>query len=238
MKEDRLRQPSSSTQKSLEKNLASDTSTKQPQIHQTSTFDVKSDSKVANEVTGSTSNSVGGGGNRDSSGDGGNRSRASDRSNVCGGKDNNRDGDRPGRDKFHHHQRAPKRDPDCTLVIKNLADNTREADVLALFNPFAQSTNSKIVGITVSAHRGIAFMDYDNVNPVLKAVTEHKNEKMMLQGRALEFGQKTAEQRDATLAASTKVCLLVFIFVLKTFKLSAQVTSIAKPLSSSYGGNE
>jgi hypothetical protein len=97
--------------------------------------------------------------------------------------------------KFERGDRPPKRDPDCTLVIKNLADNTKEADVLGLFQPFAEQTKSRVVGITVAAHRGIAFVDYDSINPVNKAVELHQKEPMRLFGRVLEVDQKTAEQR-------------------------------------------
>lgn len=89
----------------------------------------------------------------------------------------------------------PKRDPDCTLVIKNLAEHTKEADVLTVFEPFAAQTKSRVVGITVAAHRGIAFVDFDSINPVIKAVNLHKEEPMRLFGRVLEVDQKTAEQR-------------------------------------------
>lgn len=91
--------------------------------------------------------------------------------------------------------RSNKRDPDCTLVIKNLADGTKESDVLGLFEPFAKETKTRVVGITVSAHRGIAFVDYDSIQPVMMAVDLHQKEPMRLLGRTLEVDQKTAEQR-------------------------------------------
>lgn len=94
-----------------------------------------------------------------------------------------------------NNTRPPKRDPDCTLVIKNLAENTKEQDVLGLFEPFAVANKARVVGITVAAHRGIAFVDYDSVNPVMKAVSQHQEEPMRLFGRVLEVDQKTAEQR-------------------------------------------
>ncbi|CAB9502691.1 GTPase activating protein (SH3 domain) binding protein [Seminavis robusta] len=77
----------------------------------------------------------------------------------------------------------------------NLPDNTKESDVLGVFEPFAGQTKSRVVGITVAAHRGIAFVDYDSINPVMKAVSQHKEEPIRLMGRILEVDQKTAEQR-------------------------------------------
>jgi hypothetical protein len=88
-----------------------------------------------------------------------------------------------------------KRDPDCTLVIKNIDSATTEPDVLALFEIFSIQTESKIMGITVSANRGIAFVDYDAAAPVLKAVEQHTKEPMQIRGRVLEIYQKTLEQR-------------------------------------------
>jgi hypothetical protein len=89
----------------------------------------------------------------------------------------------------------PKRDPDCTLVVKNLADNTKESDLVSLFEPFATQTKAKIVGTTVASHRGLAFVDYDSVAAVMAAVEQHAKEPLQLNGRVLEVDQKTAEQR-------------------------------------------
>jgi hypothetical protein len=89
----------------------------------------------------------------------------------------------------------PKRDPDNTLVIKNLSENIKEADLLAVFEKFAIQTKSKIVSSTISSHRGLAFVDYDSGAPVLAAVEQHGKEPIQLNGRVLEVDQKTAEQR-------------------------------------------
>jgi len=89
----------------------------------------------------------------------------------------------------------PKRDPDNTLVIKGLPDGTKEAELLAIFEPFAAQANAKIVSSTISSHRGLAFVDYDSVAPVMAAVEQHKKEPFQLNGKVLEVDQKTAEQR-------------------------------------------
>jgi len=89
----------------------------------------------------------------------------------------------------------PKRDPDCTLVIKGLPDGTKDSELLALFEGFAASTGGKILGTTVSAHRGLGFVDFDSVPPVLAVVAKHQESPLELHGRALEVDQKTAEQR-------------------------------------------
>ncbi len=88
-----------------------------------------------------------------------------------------------------------KRDPDCTLVVKNLPDAAKDADLMILFEGFATSTGGKILGTTVSVHRGLGFVDYDSVPPVLAAVAKHQEQPIELLGRVLEVEQKTAEQR-------------------------------------------
>lgn len=100
---------------------------------------------------------------------------------------NNNKGGNGGKNKFG------KRDPDCTLVIKNLPNDTKEAELLAMFEPFAARTNTKLVGTKL--HRGLAFVDYDSVAPVMAAVGDHKKEPMKMGGRTLEVQQKTEEQR-------------------------------------------
>jgi hypothetical protein len=90
---------------------------------------------------------------------------------------------------------APRkqREPDMTLVVKNIDSSTVDTEVMTLFEPFALSTNTKIVGATVSAHRGIAFIDYDSAEPVVAAVEQQKIAPFFIRGRKLEIYQKTAE---------------------------------------------
>jgi Nuclear transport factor 2 (NTF2) domain/RNA recognition motif. (a.k.a. RRM, RBD, or RNP domain) len=96
-----------------------------------------------------------------------------------------------------HFQRLNKRDPDCTLVIKNIDFNATEAEVLALFTPFTTDTTAKVIGCTVQAHRGIAFVDFDSPEPVLKAVAQQTEvAPFVLRERKLEIYQKTIEQRS------------------------------------------
>mmetsp|Transcript_22169 Transcript_22169/g.33515 ORF Transcript_22169/g.33515 Transcript_22169/m.33515 type:complete len:480 (-) Transcript_22169:160-1599(-) len=84
-----------------------------------------------------------------------------------------------------------KRDPESTLVIKNVPDGTKEADIRILFETFATATKTKIIGITV-AHRGLAFVDYDSTAPVLAAL--EKKDQFFLNKKQLEIGQKTADR--------------------------------------------
>ena len=85
-----------------------------------------------------------------------------------------------------------RRDPDCTLVIKNVQDGVKEADVRLVFEPFAVQTKSKIVGITVS-QRGLAFVDYDSPAPVLAAL--EKKDTFTLNGKSVSVDQKTNDTK-------------------------------------------
>jgi len=87
------------------------------------------------------------------------------------------------------------RDPDCTLVIKNVPDNTREREVRDLFEPFAIQTKSKILGLNVSGSKGLAFVDYDSPEPVLLALKD--KQQFQLQGRNLELEPKMVDKSRA-----------------------------------------
>jgi len=88
--------------------------------------------------------------------------------------------------------RSQKRDPDCTLVIKNVPEGTKDTEVRSLFEPFAIQTNAKIKGITVSNHRGLAFVDYDSTAPVFAALEQR--DQLLLNGRMLDVEQKTVDR--------------------------------------------
>lgn len=92
-------------------------------------------------------------------------------------------------------QQRPKRDPDCTLVIKNLSDDVKEADMVTMFQPFAVQTRSRVVGANLNHHRALAFVDFDSVAPVMAALQKHAETPFEWNGRVLEIDQKTAEQR-------------------------------------------
>jgi hypothetical protein len=89
----------------------------------------------------------------------------------------------------------PKRDPDNTLVVKNLSDNIKEADIINMFKPFAVQTNSKLVGTNLNHHRGLAFVDFDQVAPVKAALAKHEEIPLQWNGKVLEVDQKTLEVR-------------------------------------------
>jgi len=90
--------------------------------------------------------------------------------------------------------RTNRREPDCTLVIKNIAEGASSQDLLSLFEPFVGT--AKVVGTTVSVQKGIAFIDYDSPEPVLAAVKQHEAVAFSLNDRVLDVYQKTLENRS------------------------------------------
>lgn len=90
-------------------------------------------------------------------------------------------------------QRGPKlRDPDCTLVIKNVPEGTKEREVREMFEPFAVETKSKIVGLNVSGNKSLAFVDYDSPEPVLAALKQKGQ--LQLNGRTLDLEPKLVDK--------------------------------------------
>ena len=87
------------------------------------------------------------------------------------------------------------RDPDCTLVIKNISENTREREVRDMFEPYAIQTKSRILGINVSGAKTLAFVDYDSPEPVLLALKDNKQ--FQLHGRNLELEPKMVDKSRA-----------------------------------------
>jgi hypothetical protein len=89
--------------------------------------------------------------------------------------------------------RRKARDPECTLVIKHISDGTTDEQITALIQPFVG--DAVVLGTTVSAGKGIAFVDFGSAAPVLAAVEQHQKKALQLNDRVLDVYQKTAEQR-------------------------------------------
>lgn len=93
-----------------------------------------------------------------------------------------------------HSNRPLKRDPENTLVVKNISDSTKEADVRGMFEPLCAPTKARILGITVAGHRGLAFVDYDSPGPVALALEKQQKERFRLNGRNLDVEQKSLDR--------------------------------------------
>lgn len=87
-------------------------------------------------------------------------------------------------------QFRPKREAECTLIIKNIDMDVTEAEIKAMFEPFITDTSANYVGCTVQGQRGIAFVDYDTPEPVVKAVKQHAEVKFTIRGKELDIYQK------------------------------------------------
>ncbi len=87
-------------------------------------------------------------------------------------------------------QFRPKREAGCTLIIKDIDADVTEAEIKSMFEPFITDTSANFVGCTVHGTRGIAFVDYDTPEPVVKAVQQHAEVKFTIRGRELDVYQK------------------------------------------------
>ena len=112
-----------------------------------------------------------------------------------GGGGSSKKADLKSKEQQQQQQNRSKRDPDNTLVIKNLSDNVKEHDIINMFQPFAVATKSRIVGTNLNHHRNLAFVDYDCVAPVNAALKKHAETPFEWNGKVLEVDQKTLEQR-------------------------------------------
>ena len=65
-----------------------------------------------------------------------------------------------------------------------------EAEIKSMFEPFIADTSANYVGCTVQGQRGIAFVDFDAPEPVVKAVKQHTEVKFTIRGRELDIYQK------------------------------------------------
>jgi Nuclear transport factor 2 (NTF2) domain/RNA recognition motif. (a.k.a. RRM, RBD, or RNP domain) len=84
-----------------------------------------------------------------------------------------------------------KREAECTLIIKNIDESVTEAEIRAMFEPFAVDTTATYVGCTVHGNRGIAFVDFDTPEPVVKAVKQNTDVgAFMIRDRKLDIYQK------------------------------------------------
>lgn len=89
-----------------------------------------------------------------------------------------------------------RRDPDSTLVIRNIPFEALDKDIMGIFEKFATDIGGKVIRCTVNADHGIAFMDYDSPDPVLSAIAVHKEDPFYLMGRELRIYQKIVVQNN------------------------------------------
>jgi hypothetical protein len=96
---------------------------------------------------------------------------------------------------------STQRTPEATILIKNLPEKSKESEIRAMFKPYADKLNKKILGITLLASRGFAFVDFDSkvvVEAVVKdAMNEKKGqEKFILNGKVLDVGRKVPQESN------------------------------------------
>lgn len=102
-----------------------------------------------------------------------------------------------------------QRTPEATILIKNLPEKSKESEIRAMVKPYADKLNKKILGITLLASRGFAFVDFDSkvvVDAVVKDATNEKKgqEKFVLNGKVLDVGRKVPQESSKSVSNRSK----------------------------------
>lgn len=104
---------------------------------------------------------------------------------------------------------ATQRTPEATILIKNLPEKSKESEIRAMVKPYADKLNKKILGITLLASRGFAFVDFDSkvvVDAVVKDAANEKKgqEKFVLNGKILDVGRKVPQESSKSVSNRSK----------------------------------
>lgn len=108
-----------------------------------------------------------------------------------------------------------QRSPEATILIKNIPDKAKEAEIRNMFEPYAAKLQKRILGITLLASRGFCFVDFDSkavVDEIVKAVQTERavtagadkdgeggvdsvsSKKFVLNGKLLDVGRKVPDK--------------------------------------------
>jgi len=104
------------------------------------------------------------------------------------------------------------RQPEATVLIKNIPAKTLEPEIRAMFEPFASKLQKRILGVTLLPNRGFCFVDFDSkavVDAIVKDVEAEKEaqakskkegedvpvSKFIVNGRVLEVGRKIPAEK-------------------------------------------
>lgn len=114
----------------------------------------------------------------------------------------------PSVDQSNDKSAAVQRTAEATILIKNLPDKVKEADIRAMFKPYSDKLNKKILGITLLASRGFAFVDFDSkvvADAVVKDSQSEKKgeEKFVLHGKVLDVGRKVSQENNSKSGGSS-----------------------------------
>ena len=89
------------------------------------------------------------------------------------------------------------RNPDATLIVKNLPAKTTNDDIQALFDPYADRHRCPVRLVSVIQNRNIAYVDFDHpegVTAILRDTVGHDT--WELNGNVLEVKRKSDEKRS------------------------------------------
>ncbi len=89
------------------------------------------------------------------------------------------------------------RNPDATLIVKNIPNKTTNADIQALFDPYADRYRCPVRLISVIQNRNIAYVDFDHPEGVTAILRDTVGrDTWELNGTVLEVKRKSDEKRS------------------------------------------
>ncbi len=93
-------------------------------------------------------------------------------------------------------KRAEIRDPQMTLVIEVPRKDYKKDAIRKLFQPFADQTNSRIVGFSLVKGGKLVFVDYDSLAAVNAALAAHAKAPLQIQDMVLKVSPKAVAPKQ------------------------------------------
>ena len=82
-------------------------------------------------------------------------------------------------------------DPEKVLIVHNLSGNVAKRDIMNIFQPYAEKTGSRIIAADLVKGGTLAFVDFDSVDAVHAALTQHAKTPFKWNHKALDVAQKS-----------------------------------------------
>jgi len=91
----------------------------------------------------------------------------------------------------------PGRNPDATLIVRNIPNKTSNADIHALFDPYADRHRCPVRVVSVLQNRNIAYVDFDHPEGVAAILRDSVGQDTWkLHGNVLEVKRKSDDKRS------------------------------------------
>jgi len=93
---------------------------------------------------------------------------------------------------------APGRNPEATLLVKNIPPNTTQTEIRSLFEPHVKRMNAPIRAVSIITARNIAFVDFDApdvVTAILRDQEKGSGKQFKLHDQQVEVDRKSDSLR-------------------------------------------